>query len=172
MKKIELLIITAGLLLLAPACQQPFNSPEEGGIPVIQSAIPAPDGRVTDSENLLTEEEKNQLTAIIEAYESQTGNQILIITTPSIAPYESMADYSVAVGRAWNLRGEKKTVAIVLSKNLREVRVANELGARVHISEREAMRIADNVMVPYFANDRYFAGLRQGLIEITGTWGR
>lgn len=172
MKRIRLLFI-AGLSLFAAACQQPFNTAEENDdIPVIASAIPAPVGRVNDFENVLTEEEENELSAIIEAYESRTGNQILIITTSAIAPYESMEDYSRAVGRAWNLRGEKKTVAIVLSQALREVRVANELGARTHIPEREAMRIADNVMVPYFSNDRYFAGLKQGLIEITGIWGR
>lgn len=171
MKKTRLLLSVV-LILIVAACQQPFNTSEEGEIPVVQSAIPAPVGRVNDFENVLTEEEENQLSAIIEAYESQTGHQILIVTTTAIAPYESMEDYSTALGRAWNLRGEKNTVAIVLSKSLREVRVANELGARTHIPEREAMRIADNVMVPYFANDRYFAGLKQGLIEITGIWGR
>ncbi|EMR02135.1 TPM domain-containing protein [Cesiribacter andamanensis] len=164
--------LVASLLLVSGACQQPFTASDENEVPVVASAIPEPRGRVNDYEGVLTEEEENELAAIIEAFEERTGNKILVITIRSRGPYESLQDYSSALGQAWNLRNDTNAIAIVLSRNLREVWVAYEIGGRTTISELEALRIADNVMVPYFADNRYFTGLRQGLIEITGSWGQ
>lgn len=149
-----------------PACQTTGTVAEEDPI----AALPDPVDRVNDFEGLLTPEQENVLSALIAEYEAETQNRILIVTVEDVAPYDNLFAYGKALGAAWEIGEENNGLLIILSRNLREVRLATELGTTPVIPEEATVRITDTAMIPLFKEDAYFDGLQAGLEEIIRTW--
>ena len=67
--------------------------------------IPFLVGRVTDNAEIIKESTRRTLTERLKAHETGTGNQIAVLTVPTIGD-ESIEEYAVAVFESWKL-GEK-----------------------------------------------------------------
>src|SRR5258708_15916350 len=64
--------------------------------------IPALNSRVTDLTNTLSAAERAALEAKLAAWETQTGNQLVVLMLPSTQP-EAIAAYSIRVAEAWKI---------------------------------------------------------------------
>lgn len=130
--------------------------------------LPKPIDFVNDFEKILTKQEVKELTKIILRHEKKTTNQISIVTVKSISPYKEMFDFSFDLGNYWGVGQKDKNngVLIVVSKELRKIRIQNGEGIEKILTDEETKTIIDNEMIVEFKNDNYFEGLKKGLESI------
>jgi len=125
-------------------------------------------GYINDFENILTDQEERELTAIIKEHESKTGDQISIVTLTSLEPYDNIEDYSLDLANYWGVGQKEKDngILIALGKGLRKIRIQNGYGIEKRLTDFETKKIIDEVMIPDFKNDNYFEGLKKGVEAI------
>lgn len=166
----KFLFLFALLTCLFSSCQLFHTSPSQvtsesaKGKVVFPKAI----GYVNDFENLLSVEEEELLSKIVKEHEAKYGDQIVIVTLTSIAPYENINDYSLDLANAWGVGQKDKNngVLIALSKELRAIRIQNGMGIEKRLTDAETAAIIDTHMIPAFKEDKYFLGLKNGVKAI------
>lgn len=122
---------------------------------------------VNDTENILTDDEIIILNTTLENFDQDSNHRIFIVTVFSIAPYETMFDYSLALARHINVNLELGSkIVIVLSKNSRQIHIQNVDEIRVQLTDEETETIIDNFIVPEFKNGNYNKGLSNCISEI------
>lgn len=141
---------------------KPFTPKTENAI------FPKPIGLINDFENILTEVEEKELTAIIKEHESKTTDQIAIVTLTTLEPYENINDYSFDLANHWGVGQKDKNnrVLIALGKNLRAIRIQNGFGIEKRLTDTETKKIIDELMIPEFKVNNYFLGLKKGVEAI------
>lgn len=149
-------------LLKKTQTDNPFSTKTEGSI------FPEPVGYVNDFENILTDQEEKELTALIKEHESNMSDQISIVTLTTLEPYANIDDYSLDLANYWGVRQKEKNngILIALGKGLRKIRIQNGFGIEKRLTDLETKKIIDEVMIPNFKNDNYFEGLKKGLEAI------
>lgn len=160
---LTVLLITASCGLLKKSqVDKPFSTKTENAV------FPQPVGYVNDFENILTEQEEKELTAIIKKHEAQTTDQIAIVTLTSLEPYDNIDDYSLDLANYWGVGQKEKNngVLIALGKDLREIRIQNGYGIEKRLTDTETKIIIDEIMIPYLKKDQYFEGLKKGIEAI------
>lgn len=132
------------------------------------SKFPEPVGYINAFENILTDQEERELTAIIKEHESKSGDQISIVTLTSLEPYDNIDDYSLDLANYWGVGQKEKDngILIALGKGLRKIRIQNGYGIEKRLTDIETKKIIDEVMIPDFKNDNYFEGLKKGVEAI------
>lgn len=86
--------------------------------------FPSLTGRVIDGANILSPRTEAALTTKLEALETQTSRQLVIVTVPSLQGYE-IEDYGYQLGRARGIgeKGRNTGVLLLVAPNERRVRV-------------------------------------------------
>ena len=76
-------------------------------VPLVATALDVPylTGRVTDNAGILSDSMRRSLTDQLKAHEDRTGNQVAVLTLPSLEG-ESIEEYAVKVFEEWKL-GQK-----------------------------------------------------------------
>ena len=95
-------------LLLALAAGPALAAPE----------FPALTGRVVDGANLLTAEAEARLARQLESHETETSNQVVVVTLPSLQGY-TIERFGVELGRHWQIgqaEHDNGALLIVLEK--------------------------------------------------------
>jgi uncharacterized protein len=115
--------------------------------------VPHLTGRVTDNANILSPEVRQSLTEGLKAHESRTGNQIAVLTVPTLNG-ESIEDYAVEVFKAWKLgqKGKDNGILIIVVPNDRRMRIEVGYGLEGTMTDMMAGRIIQHVMTPKFKN--------------------
>ncbi len=132
---------------------------------LLQAAdIPYLTGRVTDNAEILSETTRQSLTAILKEHEGRTGNQIAVLTIPTIGG-ESIEEYAVKVFEAWKLgqQGKDNGILIVVVPNDRRMRIEVGYGLEATLTDALAGRIIQIVMTPRFKNGDYDGGIADGV---------
>lgn len=126
--------------------------------------VPTLTERVTDLANVLTAERQSALEQRLAALEQQTGSQVAVLTVPSTAP-EPIEAYSIRVVDAWQLGRDDVDdgVLIVVAVEDRAARVEVGYGLEGAIPDAIAYRIVNDMMVPYFRDGDYGAGVSAGI---------
>lgn len=138
---------------------------------VAVSEVPVPDlaAQVTDLAGVFTAAQKASLEAKLAAFESQKGAQIAILTVATTQP-EEIEPYSIKVVERWKL-GRKNVddgVLLVLAKDDRKTRIEVGYGLEGVIPDAIAKRIIEEIMIPYFRNGDYYAGINAGVDKLIG----
>jgi uncharacterized protein len=125
------------------------------------AAVPAaPQRWVTDDAGFLTPSTRDRLDGRLEAYEEQTGHQVLVWIgrTTAGVPVE---DFSVSAFRAWRVGGKGRDDGLVLFvfTDDRKVRIEVGYGLEGQVPDAIASRIIREAIVP-----RMQAGDRDGAI--------
>lgn len=130
--------------------------------------FPSPIGVVNDFENILTAEQIDTLSNIINNHKKLTTNQIAIVTIDSITPYITLFDYTLNLFNTWGIgtKDEDNGVAVVFGSKIREIRIMVGLGLESKLTDADAKEIIDKIIIPEFKNGNYYNGLKRGLIEI------
>ncbi len=132
-------------------------------------SMPGPKAWCNDYVSVFSKDERSVLDSIIDRHESETGNEIAIVTIDSnMLGNCSMKDFSTQLGNAWGV-GKKDInngVLIVLCPQKREIRIANGYGIEKKITNEETRMIVRQEMLPHFREARYFEGTKAGLIAV------
>jgi len=126
--------------------------------------IPYLTGRVTDNAQILSDATRQSLTETLKAHEERTGNQIAVLTVPTING-ESIEEYAVDVFAAWKLgqKGKDNGILIVVVPNDRRMRIEVGYGLEGTLTDGMAGQIIRSVMTPRFKNGDYDGGITDGV---------
>ena len=127
-----------------------------------------PAGWVSDNENILNDNSITQLTKLISDWRDRTAVEIAVVTTTNYAPYNSITDYSIALGNEWGI-GQKEVnngILIVVSTTQREVRISTGLGMEQLLTDEMCQQIVNEKILPSFKNANYPEGIINGVKEI------
>lgn len=134
---------------------------------VCAADIPFLTGRVVDNAQILTPATRERLTARIKAHEEATGNQIVVLTVPTIQP-QSIEDYAVKVFESWKLGQKDKDngVLVVVVPNDHKMRIEVGYGLEPVLTDGAAGQIIRTQMTPAFKNNDYDKGVEDGVAAI------
>ena len=154
-----LMLLCSLVLLSFAGCTKKDQTPK----PVIR------DGWITDKANILSPADKSRLSDSLASYEKETCHQILVLIVPTLAG-ESMADLSQRTATAWDIGQPGFGNGILLSIAMKEGSLRLETASAFDwfIEQGTSDRILKEVMVPFFKDKRFTAGIEQGLAEIMG----
>ena len=149
MKNLVVLFTAILALIAAPALAQP--------------EFPELTGRVVDNADIIPDNLEAELTAKLEALETQTQRQLVVATVESLQDYE-ISDYGYQLGRAWGLGdAERNDGAILLvAPNERRVRIEVGYGLEPYLTDAMSSLIIQNNVLPQFRNDDYPGGIVAG----------
>ena len=122
---------------------------------------------VTDTAQLLSAEQAEQLNDLLLDYQTETSNQFAVLIIPSLEG-EVLESYSIRVAEAWALGQADGDNGLLLLIALAERRLRIEVGYGLEgvLTDAFCGRVIDNTIVPYFKNERYFEGITAGLLEL------
>lgn len=136
---------------------------------------PEPASPVNDFANVLTEEQKSQLTAQLSEFSKQTSTQIVLLTVNDLQGYDK-AQFAVDVAHKWGIGQAAKDNGILIlvkpktATSRGEAYIAVGYGLEGIVPDATSKKIVDFEMIPEFKAGNYFAGIERAskvLMEIT-----
>lgn len=132
-----------------------------------QPAFPALTGRVVDTANILDASTVASIEAQLQAHESDTSNQIVVATVPSLQGYD-IADFGVQLASHWQIGTAENDNGVVLlvAPNERKVRIDVGYGLEGALPDALAGDIIRKRILPSFREDQYAVGVKNGVDSI------
>lgn len=132
-----------------------------------QDELPELTGRVVDLAGLLNDSLEVSLSARLEAHETQTSNQVVVATLPSLQGYD-IADFANRLGRAWQIgtAEDDNGVLLLVAPAERKVRIEVGYGLEGALTDALSSIIIQREILPPFRNDDYALGIEQGVDAI------
>lgn len=121
---------------------------------------PNPPVLVNDFASLFASNERLSLENKLVAYNDSTSTQITVVTVNSLNGYAE-DDYALRLGRKWGIGQKDKNngILILISKEDRAVNIELGYGIEQYISDADAKRLIENVIIPYFRNGNFYQGV-------------
>ncbi len=134
-----------------------------------QPTIPALEGRVVDIAHVLSDAVERDLSALLEAHERATSNQVAVLTVPDLQGY-AVEEFALAVAREWALGTSRNNngVLFMLAIADREMRIEVGYGLEGALPDVVASRILRNDVRPYLRRGDFDGGVRSGVTAILG----
>ena len=131
------------------------------------TAIPYLSGRVVDQAGILSAPARERLAGMLHAHESATGNQIVVLTVPTLEG-KSVEDYAVRAFEEWKLgsRDKDNGVLILVVPQDRRVRIEVGYGLEGTLTDATASRIIRDLMTPRFREGNYDVGIEAGVTAV------
>lgn len=135
-----------------------------------QGDVPALQGRVNDYANLISPDQKQRIEAQLAQFEQQTGNQVVVLTIPSLNG-EDIEGYANRVARAWALgqKGKDNGVLLLVAHQDRRMRVEVGYGLEPVLTDLQSNIIQNEVIIPYFKRGDFGGGIEAGVKAILST---
>ncbi|MEW6248276.1 MAG: TPM domain-containing protein [Nitrospirota bacterium] len=132
--------------------------------------VPPHTGRIVDLAHLLPPDVAAALSAELEAHEAKAGNQVALLTLPSLEG-EPLEDFSHRVATTWKLgrKGTDNGVLLLVVTRERKVRIEVGYGLEGTLTDARASRIIRGEIVPRFRAGDFPGGIAAGLRAIVGT---
>ncbi|MEO8346262.1 MAG: TPM domain-containing protein [Betaproteobacteria bacterium] len=129
--------------------------------------IPALSSRVTDLTNTFSAADRQALDAKLAAWESQTGNQLVVLMVPSTQP-EAIASYGIRVAEAWKIgrKGKDNGAVFLVAKDDRKNRIEVGYGLEGVLTDVTSRRILAETVAPFFRNNQFIQGVNAGVDQI------
>jgi uncharacterized protein len=111
--------------------------------------FPTLTGRVVDQANILSPQIRADLTTKLEALESKTSRQLVVVTVPSLQGLE-IEDYGYQLGRAWGIgeKGRDTGALLIVAPNERRVRVEVGYGLESVLTDALSNAILQEQVLP------------------------
>jgi len=134
--------------------------------------IPALTGRVVDQAGILDRTTADAITSQLAAFESSTGDQVVVVTLPDLKGYP-IEDWGLALGRGWGIgqKGKNNGVLLIVAPNDRELRIEVGYGLEGDIPDATANSIIQQEIIPYFKRGDMPGGVRAGVNAILASLG-
>jgi uncharacterized protein len=132
--------------------------------------VPPLTGRIVDAAHLLPADLAVSLSAELAAHEARTGNQVALLTLPSLEG-EPLEEFSHRVATTWKLgrKGTDNGVLILVVPNDRKVRIEVGYGLEGTLTDLKSSRIIREEIVPRFRNGDFSGGIADGVRAVLGT---
>lgn len=129
--------------------------------------VPRLQGRVNDHAKLLTPEQAAALEAHLRDYEEKTTNQIALLTVPSLEG-EALEDFTIRVGREWQLGQAKRNngVLLFIAQKERAIRIEVGYGLEGALTDAQSSIIIRNILFPAFRQGDFNKGIREAIDAI------
>ncbi len=129
--------------------------------------IPALTARVTDLTNTLSVADRQALESKLAAWETQSGNQLVVLMVPSTQP-EAIAAYSIRVAEAWKIgrKGKDNGAIFLIAKDDRKNRIEVGYGLEGVLTDVTCRRILAETVAPFFRNGQFAQGISAGVDQI------
>jgi uncharacterized protein len=129
--------------------------------------FPALTGRVVDQAEVIPAEDEAAISAMLQAHEEKTTNQVVVATVASLGG-ESIEEYGVALGRAWGIGQAEKDNGVILlvAPNEREVRIEVGYGLEGELTDAISKLIIEGSILPRFRAGDLAGGVRRGAEDI------
>ncbi|AWW75315.1 methanol dehydrogenase [Erythrobacter sp. KY5] len=149
LRQILLIIAGVGALVASPALAQP--------------EFPALTGRVVDNADLLSPVQEAELTARLEALETQSQRQLVVATVPDLQGYD-ISDYGYQLGREWGLGDADRNdgALLLVAPNERKVRIEVGYGLEGYLTDALSALIIQNQILPRFRDGDMPGGIVAG----------
>lgn len=124
-------------------------------------------GRVVDEAEIIEPSDEWLLTNLLARYESDTTNQIVVVTVKSLGG-TAIEHFSFELGNDWGIGHSKKNngVLLVVAPVERQMRIEVGLGLQDMLTDVVAKRILDDVVAPRFRSQQASFGIVSGILAI------
>jgi uncharacterized protein len=137
--------------------------------PALASApsFPRLSGRVVDDAHILDASTQAQLTSMLARHEQATGQQVVVVTLPSLQGY-SIEDFGYQLGRNWGIGQKDKNTGALLIVAPKEHKVRIEVGYGLEGQLTDAMSrvIIERDILPEFKRGDFNAGVLAGTTTV------
>lgn len=129
--------------------------------------LPTLNSPVVDQANLLTENQKQEISQRILALHEQGKAQIGVVIVPTIGQ-EDIFDFAMRIAEKWQLGSAKQDngLLMAIAVNDHRIQILTGYGLEGVIPDIVASRIIRNQITPYFKQAQYAQGIDAGLVEI------
>ncbi len=136
----------------------------------ISSGFPESDGYINDYTNTLSESWVKQTEQFVQDFEKETSCEIAVAVIDTLEGI-SIEEYADGLFSAWGIgkKAQDNGVLLLVALKDKELRIEVGYGLEGVISDLQAKRIIDNVIVPRFSSNDYESGLYNGVIAIANT---
>lgn len=138
-----------------------------GNVTYARTKFPPLTGYVNDMAHLLDHATKRNLMEQLAALEKKTGDQIVLVTLPTLSGNE-IETYSNSLFRTWRL-GQKQInngVLIVIAPNERKARIEVGYGLEGELTDAISSVIINSFMIPNFREKNYQKGIVESVHAI------
>jgi uncharacterized protein len=124
-------------------------------------------GRVVDDANILNGQTRDELTAMLARHEQVTGEQMVVVTLPSLQGYP-IEEFGYQLGRYWGIgqKGKNTGVLLIVAPKERKVRIEVGYGLEGQLTDAQSRIIIENQILPSFKQGDYDAGVLAGTSAI------
>ena len=132
--------------------------------------VPPLTGRIVDLAHLLSSDVAASLSAELAEHERKTGNQIAVLTLPSLEG-EPLEEFSHRVSTTWKLgrKGTDNGVLLLVVPGERRIRIEVGYGLEGTLTDAKSAQIIRREIVPRFKSGDFPGGIAAGLKAIMGT---
>jgi uncharacterized protein len=129
-----------------------------------EPTFPALTGRVVDQANLLSPAAEQRLTTKLQALETETTDQLVVVTLNSLQDHE-IEDFGYRLGRAWGIgqQGKNNGVLLIVAPNERRVRVEVGYGLEPILTDAFSSQVINGQILPAFKQGAFERGIEQGV---------
>jgi uncharacterized protein len=122
---------------------------------------------VTDNAGLIQEAERSQLSILLDEYAKQTGNQILVVTIPSLEE-EDLVDFTEQLFtlNKPGQKGKDNGIIVLIAEQERKIRIEVGYGLEGPVPDGKAGAIIREQITPYFKNSDYASGIKSGVYAL------
>jgi uncharacterized protein len=134
--------------------------------------FPALSGRVVDDANILSTAAEQRLTGMLAAHEQATGEQVVIVTLPSLQGFP-IEDFGYRLGRAWGIgeKGKNTGALLIIAPKERQVRVEVGYGLEGRLTDAISRAIIERDLLPAFRQGDFDRGVVAGTAALLGALG-
>jgi len=138
--------------------------------PAAALEVPPLTGRIVDHAHLLPADRAAALSAELAAHETRTGNQVALLTLPSLEG-EPLEEFSHRVATTWKLgqKGTDNGVLILVVPGERKIRIEVGYGLEGTLTDVKSSRIIREEIVPRFRQGDFPGGISAGVKAVVGT---
>lgn len=137
------------------------------GISNAYYVLPKPTGFISDTANLLSDTAKVQLETDLANFEKTTGNQIVIVTIPSLQN-DTIENFAVKLFADWGIgqKDQDNGVLLLISKEDRKIRIEVGYGLEQYLTDAQSSWIIKNQITPNFKINNYDQGVTEAVSMI------
>ena len=136
------------------------------GLGQIEKELPAkpnPPKLVVDYTGTLAQDQQDALERKVVSFDDSTSVQIAIVIVETTGDRD-IADYAVALGRAWGIGNKEfnNGILLLVAKNDRKIWIATGYGLEGALPDITSKSIIDNEITPNFKDNDFYRGLDEG----------
>jgi len=123
-------------------------------------------GFISDNAKIINLKDSNEIERIIFKLKKETTAEIAVVTVNSLQG-KSVEDTAVEIGRKYGVgaKGVNNGVVILVAPNERKMRIEFGIGLEDKITNKQAEKIVQKEMIPYFSKGNYSEGILNGVTE-------